>query len=335
MKIGHLNLNQQIMIVAEIGNNHEGNFEVAQEMIARAALAGADAVKFQTIVPERLVSIDQSDRIAQLNRFSFTHEQFMQLKATAYRQGVLFLSTPFDIDSARFLDDLVPAFKIASGDIDFFPLLDAVAITGRPIILSTGLATLDEVQQAVARVRNVWGKQGIAQELAVMHCVASYPTPLGEANLQCIATLQQLGVTVGYSDHTMGIDAVVLAAALGARIIEKHFTIDKNHSDFRDHKLSADPEEMAELVQRVRTAEIMLGDGRKEPQNCERGSLHNIRRSIVARRRLPEGHCIMWDDLNWTRPQNGLRAGQEDCILGKILTREIPPGALILPVHVV
>jgi N-acetylneuraminate synthase/N,N'-diacetyllegionaminate synthase len=282
-------------------------------------------------VPERLVSADQKDRIAQLNRFRFTHEQFMQLKDTADRQGVLFLSTPFDLDSARFLESLVPAFKIASGDIDFFPLLQTVALTGKPVMLSSGLATLDEIQRAVTCIRDVWQRECIDQELAVLHCVASYPTPPDEANLRCIETLRQPGVTVGYSDHTLGIEAPVLAVALGARIIEKHFTLDKNYSEFRDHHISADPEEMADLVRRVRTAAAMLGDGKKEPQPCERASLHTIRRSIVAGRPLSRGHCICLDDLSWTRPQKGMKAGQENLIVGKRLTADLAEGDLILP----
>lgn len=195
----------------------------------------------------------------------------------------MFLSTPFDIESAHFLNDLVPAFKISSGDNNFFPMIDVIARTGKPIILSAGLTDMKQITLSKDFIQEIWRELGINQEMAVLHCVASYPVPPQEANLLAITQLRkQLGVTIGYSDHTIGIEAAVLSVALGARIIEKHFTISKSHSDFHDHLLSADPHEFAQLVKRVREAVELLGDGEKRLQAGEKDMVGKVRRSIVV-----------------------------------------------------
>lgn len=331
MKIGNWDLNQDVLIIAEIGNNHEGSYALAEEMIGLAAQAGAGAVKFQTIIPDRLVSPSQKDRIQQLERFRLSYDEFQKLRKVAERENVLFLSTPSDIESARFLDKLVPAFKIASGDNNFFPLIDVIARTGKPIILSAGLTDMKQITVTTDFIQKTWREQGISQELAVLHCVTSYPTPPQEANLLAIRQLRdQLGVTVGYSDHTLGIEAVVLSVALGARIVEKHFTISKSYSDFRDHQLSADPQELAQMVRRVKETLELLGDGEKRLQNSEREILNGVRRSIVASRDLSRGTIVQWGDLTWLRPAGGLAPGREKEVLGRQLTRFIPAGEYIL-----
>jgi len=319
------------MIVAEIGNNHEGNVRLAEEMIGFAAEAGADAVKFQTIVPELLISADQVERITQLERFRLSFDEFERLADVAKNHNVLFLSTAFDIDSVRILNPLVPAFKIASGDNQFFPLLREVALTAKPVLLSTGFLDLEDTIRSRDFIFRVWEEKGIKQELAVLHCISCYPTPPSDANLLAIRTLKSLGVTVGYSDHTMGIDAAVLAVALGARIIEKHFTINKKYSDFRDHQLSAEPEEMAELVKRVRTAVQMLGSGEKRPAECEKAVKEAVQRSIAARVDLDMGVQLEWGHLTWVRPGKGLAPGREQEIIGRVLRRSLRRGELILP----
>jgi len=333
MRIGKLDLDERVMVVAEIGNNHEGSYGLAEEMIGLATAAGVDAVKFQTMVPERLVSPREEKRLAQLRRFQLSYEQFERLAEAARRAGVLFLSTPFDVDSARFLMPLVPAFKIASGDNNFFPLIDVVAQAGKPIILSAGLADLEDVRRTKTFIDGVWAKQGVDPGLAVLHCVVSYPTPTSEANLLAIRRLASLGVTVGYSDHTLGIDAAVLSVALGARVIEKHFTISKTHSGFRDHQLSADPADMAELVRGVRLAEEMLGTQEKRVLECERSLAVGARRSIVAARDLAAGTTLTWDDLDWLRPGGGLAPGQEWDLLGRRLACPVPRGEPLLLEH--
>lgn len=319
------------MIVAEIGNNHEGNVRLAEEMIGLAAEAGADAVKFQTIVPELLISADQIERITQLKRFRLSFDEFERLADVAKNHNVLFLSTAFDIDSVRILNPLVPAFKIASGDNQFFPLLREVALTAKPVLLSTGFLDLEDTIRSRDFIFRVWEEKGIKQELAVLHCISCYPTPPSDANLLAIRTLKSLGFTVGYSDHTMGIDAAVLAVALGARIIEKHFTINKKHSDFRDHQLSADPDELNELVQRVKMTIEMLGSGEKRPAECEKAVKEAVQRSIAARVDLDMGVRLEWEHLTWVRPGKGLAPGREQEIVGRALRRPLRRGELILP----
>ena len=332
MKIGDWDLDRNILVIGEIGNNHEGSYVLAEEMIGLAARAGAGAVKFQTIVPNRLVAPSQKERIKQLEKFQLCYDDFEKLRKVAEREKVLFLSTPFDIESAHFLDKLVPAFKISSGDNNFFPLLNVVAQTGKPILLSSGLADMRQITITRDFIQRIWHERGINQELAVLHCVASYPTPPQEVNLLAIKELKdRLGVTVGYSDHTLGIEAAVVSAVLGAHIIEKHFTISKNHSDFRDHRLSADPQDMALLVQRVNEISELLGTGDKVLQPSEKAMESLLRRSIVAKRDLPRDTTICWDDITWTRPADGLAPGKEHLVLGKSLSKQVKMGEPLVP----
>jgi sialic acid synthase SpsE len=332
MQIGRVDLAREVLVVAEIGNNHEGDFGRAEEMIARAAASGAQAVKFQTIVPERLVSPQQSARIEQLRRYAFSYEQFARLAETARHAGVMFLSTPFDIESVGHLDPLVPAFKIASGDNDFVALLERVARTAKPVILSTGMASVADVHRAWRTIETVWRERGVAPGIVPLHCVSAYPVPDEASNLLAIRTLaRETGLTVGYSDHTLGIEAAVLAVALGARVIEKHFTLSKTQSEFRDHQLSADPAELTELVRRVKAVLAMLGDGVKAMQPVEEPVAKAARRSVVARRDLPAGHVVSMGDLDWLRPGGGLRPGQEGEVLGRQLRRALAAGEMVTP----
>jgi N,N'-diacetyllegionaminate synthase len=329
MKIGEINTRDKILIIAEIGNNHEGSYSLAEEMIGLAAQSGADAVKFQTIIPEKLVSIQQTERINQLRRFQLSYEQFVKLSKFANQEGVIFLSTPFDIESALFLNELVPVFKIASGDNDFYPLIQKIASTGKPIIMSTGLTSIDELETTTQFIKNIWQKNHIEQELALLQCVSTYPTPKEDANLSAINVLKQIADIVGYSDHTLGIEASVLSVAFGARIIEKHFTIDNSFSDFHDHKLSSNPSDFKKMVDQIRDAEKMIGVGKKVPSDLEKKSKQNIRRSIVANHNLSVGHKIILEDLDWVRPGCGVRPGNEDKLIGKKLNRAIKAGEMI------
>lgn len=332
MNIGAIDLSRDVLVIAEIGNNHEGDFGLATEMVHAAAAAGAQAVKFQTIQPERLVSATQTARIAQLGRYAFSRDQFAELAGIARAAGVMFLSTPFTPDVVPWLDPLVPAFKIASGDNNFTPLLAAVAATGKPILLSTGMTDLAAINQACQTIETVARTSGQPGEIALLHCVSAYPTPPEQANLRAIATLaRETGKVIGYSDHTLGIDAAVLSVALGARIIEKHFTLSKTQSEFRDHALSADPAELAELVRRVQLAQTLLGTGEKTLQEGEMPTAAAARRSIVARTPLPAGHLLVDADIDWLRPGGGLAPGQESLILGRRLTQAVARGEMINP----
>ena len=330
MQIQKFNTKEKVFIVAEIGNNHEGNFSLAEEMIGLAAESGADAVKFQTMIPEKVVSIQQTERILQLKRFQLSYDEYVKLFKVASNEGVIFLSTPFDIESAIFLNDFVPAFKIASGDNDFYPLIEVIAETGKPIIMSTGITKLDETEKSVSLIKNIWKKNHIKEEVALLHCVSMYPTPPENANLLAINELKKMSDIVGYSDHTSGIEAAILSVAFGARIIEKHFTIDNNYSDFHDHQLSLNPSEFKKMVNQVRATEKMLGNGKKSSTDLEFQSSKTIRRSIVASQNLPIGHKIVLKDLGWVRPGGGLKPGEEHRIIGKRLNQEIQKGEKIL-----
>jgi Sialic acid synthase len=330
MKIGSFDTGEKVFVIAEIGNNHEGSFALAQELVGLAAEAGADAVKFQTFVPEILAGADAA-RLARLRSFLLTREQFALLARQAKDLGILFFSTPFDLGSALFLNDLQPVFKIASGDNTFFPLMDAIAGFAKPLLVSTGLADVALVRRLHDRIQGVWQRAGVNPGLALLHCVASYPTPPEQAALGAIRALrvQFPGAEVGYSDHTLGIQAAPLAVAAGARIIEKHFTIANDHSEFRDHQLSANPEALRRMVQEIRAAETMLGPECKVPQACEAACEAAMRRSIAAARDLKAGTVLTLSDLTWARPGTGLAPGQESLLLGRRLRHDRRLGAQI------
>ncbi len=312
MKIKDFDTDKKVLIIAEIGNNHEGSFETALKMIEAASDAGADAVKFQTIRPELLVNISNKERFEKLKSFEFSYGQFEKLAELAHKKQIMFMSTPFDLESAKFLGSIADAIKIASSDNTFYPLISAVIETGKPVIASTGLASFEELEKM---------RRMFAQDFALLHCVSAYPVPEEEINLSFIGKLKELFYCeVGYSDHSLGIEAAVLSVAAGARIVEKHFTLDKNFSDFRDHQLSADPEDMAEMAKRIRAAEKMLGNG-SDICECEKANIEPLRRSIVAARDLPEGHIVTEEDIIWTRPGGGLAPGEEDKVIGQKLIK--------------
>ncbi|HRY28809.1 MAG TPA: N-acetylneuraminate synthase family protein [Elusimicrobiota bacterium] len=335
MKIGRFDTTEKVLVVAEIGNNHEGRFEVAEQLVRRAAECGADAVKFQTYKTEKFVSARDAARFQRLKSFELTQPQFEKLAALAHSLNLLFISTPLDMDSAEFLAPIVDAFKVASGDNTFYPLIEKVVLTGKPVIVSAGLTDYGEILETVKFMGRCRKKGGVSGETAVLHCVSLYPTPPDQAGLRAIRFLtEKMDCAVGYSDHTTGLEAVVAAVALGARIVEKHFTLDKNFSDFRDHKISADPGELAELVRRVRTVSLMLGELEKKARPEERRMAPSVRRSIAASRDLPAGHRLTREDLMWIRPGEGLPPGQEKRLLGKKLKRTVRPGEFLSPIDV-
>jgi N,N'-diacetyllegionaminate synthase len=327
MKFGKLDLFREVMVIAEIGNNHEGDVALAEEMVGQAARAGAHAVKFQSIIPEHLISPGQTARLAQLRRYQLSPESHAHLARVAADNGVMFLSSPFSLDAVNMLDPLVPAFKVASGDNDHVPLLERIAATGKPVILSTGMTALDGVAYSLGALTRAWARAGIIDPgLVLLHCVSAYPTPSGQANLMALRALAGFGHTVGYSDHTLGIDAAVLSVALGARVIEKHFTLSKTQSEFRDHQLSVEPHELKALVERIAEANILLGDGIKRIMPAEEGTAQAARRSICASRDLPVGAVLGPDDLTWLRPAGGLAPGSEAHLLGRRLVRSVAAG---------
>lgn len=335
MKIGQSDLSRNVFIVAEVGNNHEGSYALAEELIGLAKDSGADAVKFQTFQPELYVSHRDEARFKRLKSFQLSYPQFEKLAAYAHRSGILFFSTPFDLESAEFLNKICSVFKISSGDNNFIPLIEKVAGFRKPMIISSGLADLTTIKAAKAVVERIWGdsdKQKV--ELAVLHCVAAYPVPPAEANLLNIPFLKrELGCTVGYSDHTVGSEAATLSVALGARIVEKHFTKSKTYSDFRDHQLSVDAADLKALVERIRDAETLLGVGDKRLQESEMTSVATLRRSISAAHDMPAGTVLTWEDLVWIRPGGGLAPGSEALVVGKKLLRPLSRGDQITSHH--
>lgn len=315
---GH-DLHQERLLIAEIGNNHEGDEPTAMAMVAAAAEAGADGVKVQIINPERLVHASQNERIAQLRRFRLPDKTYMAMADAARARGLLFIATPFDVETLEWMTPFVSAVKIASGDLDYIPLLAAAARSGKPVIISTGMGTLSEVGAAVRTIEQYLSSgRTLESSLALLHCISAYPTPLEEVNLRAMQTLKDTyGLTVGYSDHTLGIEVATAALALDARLIEKHFTLDKTRTTFRDHALSADPVELTRLATIMHAFDGILGAGEKRPMPCEQQSVTAARRSAVTVRELPAGAHLRWEDLDFVRPRNGLTPAAVLTMIGR------------------
>ena len=301
MKIKNKNSNNNVIIIAEIGNNHEGSIKLARKMIKMAKLSGADAVKFQTINPSKLIEEGDKKRIKQLKKFELSNLQFSSLKKYCDKLDIIFLSTPFDLEAVDVLNPLVPAFKISSGDNDYYELINKVLSKRKPIIVSTGLKNQKEIYKLQSYLKkNNKFKGRFRDNIAFLHCVSKYPTSLEEAYLENLNFLKKFDVTLGYSDHTLGYEACITSVIKGARIIEKHFTIDKNLSDFRDHKLSADPKEFKEMVRIIRNIEILLN--KNSSLEFVRENLKNFRRSARYSNDISSGKKISINDLKWVRP---------------------------------
>ena len=331
MKIGGADTTQKVALVAEIGNNHEGSIKLAEELIETAFAAGADAVKLQTFVPELYVSSIQVDRIKMLRRFALPIEELQRLLADYRSRGLTLFSTPFDLISLERLST-APLLKISSGDLTYIQLLEAAAWTKKDIIISTGASTLFEVEAAVAVITGTWQQAGYPGTLAALHCVSGYPAPPEAVNLRAIGTLQEAlpDVVIGYSDHALGIEVALIAAAAGARIIEKHFTLDKDHSEFRDHQLSADPREFSQLRERLDDLDTLLGTGLKEPQGAETEMRSAIRRSVTTTRDIPAGHQLEVGDLCIVRPGEGLVPARLNDVIGRYLVVDTRAGHSIV-----
>ncbi len=321
---------QKVVVVAEIGNNHEGSASLAKEMIDLAADAGVNAVKFQAFLPEYLSGGNKARGMA-LSKFHLTIDELHDLALFAREKRVVFFATPFDLKTADELNRFQSVFKIASSDNDFVPLIEQVAKFDKPIIMSTGFLDINQIKKVEARIRGIWKRQNINPGLALLHCVSSYPTLPVEVNLLSIRALghQFSDCEIGYSDHSVGINAMLGAVALGARIVEKHFTMDKKFSSFRDHALSADPKDMRELVSRIREIEVMVGKKKKEMQPCERANEAAVRRSAAASRDLSINHVLRPDDLIWVRPGTGVSWNKRDRLIGFRLKRTVKYAQLI------
>lgn len=332
MKIGGIDITTRPLVIAEIGANHEGDVGTAKAMIREAARAGADAVKFQAYKAEKIVARTETARFAHFQQLSLPDPAFVELAGEAGANGLLFLSTAFDLDAVEFLDPLMPAFKVASGDLTFLPLLERMAQKGKPILLSTGMASLDEIQGALDTIQHAAriSRGELGERVVLLHCVSSYPTAPEEANLRAIHRLSEaFGVPVGYSDHTLGILACLAAVAMGASVIEKHFTLRKERQTFRDHHLSADAAEMSELTRNLKVLATMLGSGEKGPMPSEQANRVSMRRSLAARRDIKAGDVISAEQITCLRPGTGLPPSQLHDVLGQVALEDIPAGHLI------
>ncbi len=330
----------KVVIIAEAGVNHNGNLELARKMVLEAKKAGADYVKFQTAVPELVISSiapkaeyqkqSTGDEESQLEMCKALHlplSDYASLAELCLKSGIGFLSTPFDLVSIEALAPLeMEYWKIPSGEITNLPYLRKIAAQKGKVILSTGMCELDEVRQGVEiLVRG--GKR--LEEIALLHCNTQYPTPMEDVNLRAMEVLRSIGTgAVGYSDHTLGIEAAIAAVAMGAQIIEKHFTLDKSMPG-PDQKASLDPQELAGMVKAIRNIEKALGTNEKHVSPSERQNIEIARKSIVAARKIKKGETFTEENLAVKRPGNGISPMQWDNLLGKRAKKDFDYDQLI------
>ena len=329
-----------VFIIAEAGVNHNGSIELAKKLIDVAVEAGADAVKFQTFKADKLVSkraqkADYQKQTTSIGETQYEMLKKLELDENAHRviisyckdKGVMFLSTPFDHDSIDLLISFqMPIFKIPSGEITNLPYLRHIGSLGKEVILSTGMANLNEVQDAL----EVLIKAGTSKEkITVLHATTEYPCPIDEVNLRAMQTIHAaFGVKVGYSDHTQGIEVPIAAVAMGATVIEKHFTLDRT-MEGPDHKASLEPDELKAMVQAIRHIEQALGDGVKRPSESEQKNISVARKSILASRPIEIGETFSDNNLIVKRPGNGISPMRWDEIVGNKATRNFSIDELI------
>ena len=335
MRIAAFDTDVRPLLIAEIGNNHEGDRGQALELVAAALDAGVDAVKIQIIDPPRLVNIAQTERIAQLTRFALPLEVFAEMAERTRRGGALFMASAFDVGSLTRIAPFCDAIKLASGDLTFDPLLEAAASLGKPLVLSTGMSNVEEIAHAVALIGyQLPSGKTLLEGLALLHCVSLYPTGLEQAGLATMNMLaKRFNLTTGYSDHTLGIEAALVALGMGARVIEKHFTLNKTQSAFRDHALSADPREMRRLAEMVRGFPQLLGDGEKNGSFADAAMAPAVRRSAVLSRDLPAGARLTQADLDFVRPGSGIPPADVASLIGRPLRSALTRHTVLSPEH--
>ncbi len=346
MKIGYklVGDGESSFIIAEAGVNHNGDLELAKKLIDVAIEAGADAIKFQTFKAENLVTKDagicsyqeknlggKKSQLEMLKEFALDYADFKKLKKYCDEKGIIFLSTPHTKDAAEFLKDLVPAFKIGSGDLNNLPFLKKIASYGKPMILGTGMSTLEEVKEALHTIYAEGNR-----EVVMLHCTTNYPCPIREVNLRAMQTMQkELDCLIGYSDHTLGIEIPLIAKKLGAVVIEKHFTLDKDMQG-PDHKASLEPDELKKMIgflknsaNDVESQEIIMGSFQKKPTNSELEIMPTVRKSLVASVDIPSGSKITEKMVVVKRPGTGIPPKEINKIMGKIAEKDIKKDDII------
>lgn len=324
----------KVIIIAEAGVNHNGSVQLACQLIDAAKEAGADYVKFQTFIPGLLVSKEakqaeyqqknsgEASQHDMLKELALTYDQFQLLFDYCKERNIGFLSTGFDEKSVKFIDSLgVDYHKVPSGEITNFPYLKFIGSLKKKVILSTGMSTMQEVKEAFDILTDAGTKPG---DIVVLQCTTEYPAPFDEVNLLAMRTMAEtLKVQTGFSDHTQGIEIPVAAVALGATVIEKHFTLDREMPG-PDHRASLEPGELASMVRAIRNVEVSLGDGVKRPAPSEVKNIKAARRSIHTAKALSSGHIIMEEDLVMKRPGHGISPMLVKEITGKRLTKDLP-----------
>lgn len=329
----------KVFIIAEAGDNHNGNYETALKLVDIAIEAGADCVKFQTFITENVISkfaekaeyqkqntgTDES-QFDMVKKLELSFEEFRNIKKYCDKKGILFLSTPFDLDSIEFLETLhIPLWKIPSGEITNLPYLTKIAKTGKDIIMSTGMCQMQEIKEALTIL-----KENGAGKITLLHCNTEYPTPFIDVNLNAMKTMRdKFKVEVGYSDHTVGIAVPIAAVAMGARVIEKHFTLDKN-MEGPDHKASLEPDELKQMVIDIRNIEKAMGNGQKIPSMSEIKNIDIARKSIVANCDIKKGEILTDRNLYIKRPGNGISPMKWNEVIGTKAIKDFKKDELIL-----
>jgi N-acetylneuraminate synthase len=327
-----IDTSRKIFIIAEAGVNHNGKLDLAYELVDVAKETGADAIKFQTFKAEKVVSSkapkaeyqkkatsSDESQLEMIKKLELSFEDFVKLKKYCDKKGIMFLSTPFDHQSIDFLYNLIDIYKIPSGEIINYPYLKHIAAKNKPIIMSTGMTNLGEVEEAINTIRTVNSEA----KISLLHCTTNYPTSYEEVNLKAMQTLAAaFKLPVGYSDHTLGIEVPIAAVALGARIIEKHFTLDKKLLG-PDHKASLEPGELKEMIKAIRNIEKALGDGIKKPNQSEIEIIKVARRSIIATRDIRVGEIIKESDIIIKRPGTGIPPKFKEIVIGMRIINDI------------
>ncbi|NFH90638.1 polysaccharide biosynthesis protein [Clostridium botulinum] len=320
IRIGNYNIGNKnpCFIIAEAGSNHNGDINQAKKLVDIAVEAGVDAVKFQTFTGDKLFSKAHPANEF-VKRFEFKLEWHKEIKEYCDSKGIMFMTTPFQKDAVDLLEELgTEAYKVASGDMDYYSLLDYISNTGKPVILATGMAYMDEVKEAVDRI-----KQGKTQEIAVLHCISNYPPKDEDINLNILKTMkEELDMPIGFSDHSMGITVPVAAVAMGAKIIEKHFTISRKLEGM-DHFYALEPHELKQMVEEIRKVEKAMGTETKVPVKAEYAERHYARRGIIAACNLKAGDIIEEKHLDYVRPVNGIESKYYKEVIGRKVNKDL------------
>jgi len=325
--MSYFNGKNNVYLIAEIGGNHEGDFEYAKKLTKLAAESGADAVKFQIYTGDSLVNAKYDpDRNEHFKKFELTKQQYIDLAKLCDELEITFMASVWDMNALNYIDSYIPIYKVGSGDLTAYNLIKKIVLTGKPIILSTGLATFDEVKATVSFIESIDQSYIVNKKLALLQCTSMYPIPDSDVNLNVISTyMDEFDIPIGYSDHSIGMDAIETAVAMGAEIIEVHFTDERKGKKFRDHKVSATKDEIIGLINKIKKIRTLQGSFEKQPTQSEikSGHLKSFRRGLFARSDLKEGHTITKKDLISLRPL--VETGAEDYynLIGKITTKKI------------